>query len=168
MVRVERRSNGAGEVVGDRCGYGTADQVHLADVLDALFRLVIDFEHEAKDVARIDEANNDDVSRIRNRVEKENLGDTRLDELVRSVFQGGTVDVRVPFDGSQRPEIAIVVFQDLQIDQVIQGQINDRLRMDSEPFNPVLGASLSRFVRDLPENGIQRGVARLCAVHKVQ
>ena len=45
----------AGDVVFDRIGYGTADRVHLAEELDALFRLVIEFEYEAKDVARIDE-----------------------------------------------------------------------------------------------------------------
>ena len=45
----------AGDVVFDRIGYGTADQVHLADELDALFCRVIEFKYEAKDVACIDE-----------------------------------------------------------------------------------------------------------------
>ena len=53
----------AGVVVGDRIGNGPAYQIHLADELDAFLCLVIELEHEAEDVARIDEADNNDISR---------------------------------------------------------------------------------------------------------
>ena len=94
-------------------GYGTPDQVHLADKLDALFRLVVKVEYEAKDIARIDQTNDDDVSRFENRVGKDIHADTRLDELISSVVLEVAVEVRVPGRRSQRPELAVVMFQDL-------------------------------------------------------
>ena len=109
----------------DRVGYGPADHVHPADELDAFFGRFIEFEYEAKDVARVDKANDDDVSGIRNGVGKDNLADACLDELTGSVLFGITIEVRVPFCGSKRPELALVVFQDLEVDQSVQGQIND-------------------------------------------
>ena len=73
---------------------------HLADELDALLCLAIEFKYEAKDVARIDEANNDDVSRIGNLVHKDSPADPRSNELTFRLL-GST---------SQSPELAVVVF----------------------------------------------------------
>ena len=164
-----RTSKGrAGEVLRDRSGYGSADQVHLADGFDSLLCFVIKLEYEAKDVARIDEANNDDVSRIGYRVGKDIPHDTQLDKLTCCIFYGVAGHVRRPGSASQRPEFAVVVFQDLQINQAIQNRINDRLRTGSESFDPVLGVPLNRFGCNFFQNGVQGRVARFRLVHKEQ
>ena len=158
----------AGEVLRDRSGQGAADQVHLADELDALFRLVVKFEYEAKDVARIDEADNDDISRIGNLVGEDDPADTRLYELARSALLRPAVQFPMPNSRSQRPEIAVVVFQDLQVNQAIQNRIDDRLRTGSEPFNPVLGVPLNRFGCNFFKDGVQGRVACFRRVHEEQ
>ena len=99
-------------VFPNRVGYGTADQIHLADQVDALFGLVIKFEYEAEHVTGINEANDNDVSRIGNRAGKDNSADTSLDGLAYGHFPGAVVPVCVPADRRQRPETAVVVFQD--------------------------------------------------------
>ena len=73
----------SGDVLGDRLGYGAAYQVHPADRLDALLYLVVELEHEPKDVARIDERDDDDVPRIGYLVVEDDLADARSDELGR-------------------------------------------------------------------------------------
>ena len=60
----------ASEVVGNRSSDGPADQVHLADEIDALLCLVIKLKHEAKDVTRVDKADKDEISRGRNVLSK--------------------------------------------------------------------------------------------------
>ena len=106
----------AGQIVRDRSGDGPADQVHVADELDALLRLFVKLEHEAKDVARVNETDNDDVSRVWNLVVENRIADARLYELHPSAVLGVVEHFRLPGIGSQRPEVAVVVFQDIQMD----------------------------------------------------
>ena len=61
-----------------------------------------------------------------------------------------------------------MVLQDLQVNQAIQRQINDRLRTGSEPLDPVLGVPLNGFARNFLQDGVQDGVARLRLVQKDQ
>ena len=79
---------GTSNVVGDRSGHGPADYVHLTNEINARLCLFIELEHEAKDIARVDEADNDDVSRGRNFVVKNCLADARLDELYAGTLRG--------------------------------------------------------------------------------
>ena len=125
-------------------------------------------EDKAKDVARIDEANHDDVSRIGNFVHEDGPADPRFDELTCSAIFGVVVQLRLPAGLGQRPEIAVMVFQDLEVNQAIKSQIDDRLRTGGESFNPELGVALHRFPGNLFQNGIQGGVARFCRVYKEQ
>ena len=83
--------------------------------LELLTRLcpVIKLKHEAKDVIRVDETDNDDISRVRNIVIEDCIADARLDELNRRAFLGAVEYFRLLGRASQRPEIAVVVFQDL-------------------------------------------------------
>ncbi len=164
-----RTSKGrAGEVLRDRSGQGAADQVHLADELDALLRLVVELEYETKDVAGIDEADDDDISRIGNLVGEDDPADPRSYELACSALFRLAVQFPTPSGRSQRPEFAVVVFQDLQVNQAIQNRINDRLRTGSEPFNPVLGVPLTRFGCNFFQNEVQGRVAGFRLVHKEQ
>ena len=150
----------AGKVLGDRLGDRPADQIQLTDELNAFLCLVIELEHEAKDVAGIDEAYDDDISGIRNLVLEEHVADARVDELKRSAF-GSLVS-------SQRPEVAVVVFQDLLFNQAIQTHINDRLRKGRQPFDPVLGVPLNWFAGNFLQNGVRGGVARFSLVQQEQ
>ena len=77
---------GAGQVVGDRCSDGTADQVHGADELDALLIPLFELEYEAKDVASVYETDYDDISRVGNLTVEDSLADARLDELYAGAF----------------------------------------------------------------------------------
>ena len=96
-----RTSKGrAGEVLRDRSGQGAADQVHLADELDARLGLVVELEYETKDVAGIDEADDDDISRIGNRVGKDIPHDTQLDKFTCCIFYGLAGHVRRPGSGA--------------------------------------------------------------------
>ena len=158
----------AGEVVGDRIGNGPAYQIHLADELDAFLCLVIELEHEAEDVARIDEADNNDISRVRDLVAEDHLADARFDRLDSSAFLGAVEQFRMSGGGSERPAVAGVVFQDLQVNQAVESRVNNRLRTGSKPFDPVLGVSLNRFAGDFLQNWVQCRVARFRPVHKVQ
>ena len=158
----------AGEVVGDRIGNGPAYQIHLADELDALLRLVIELEHEARYVARIDQTDNDDISRVRDLVVEDHLADARIDELYSSAFLGAVEQFRMSGGGSERPVVAGVVFQDIQVNQAVESRVNNRLRTGSKPFDPLLGVSLNRFASDFLQNGIQSRVARFRPIHKVQ
>ena len=64
-------------------------------------------EYEAKDVAGIDEANNDDVSRTGYRVGKEIPHDAQLDKLTCRIFYGAAGQFRLPPGTSQRIEPAV-------------------------------------------------------------
>ena len=97
---------------------------------------------------------------IRNLVLEEHVADARVDELKRGAF-GSLVS-------SQRPEVAVVVFQDLPVHEAIQTQINDRLRKGRQPFDPVLGVPLNWFGGDFLQNGVQGGVARFSRVQQEQ
>ena len=158
----------AGEVLRDRSGQGAADQVHPADELDALLRLVVELEYETEDVAGIDEADDDDISRIGNLVGEDDPADPRPYELACSALLRLAGQFPMPDGRSQCPEFAVVVFQDLQVNQAVENRIDDRLRAGSEPFDPVLGVVLPWCVRDFLEDGIQGGVAGFCRVHEEQ
>ena len=157
-----------GDVLGDRVGDGPADQVHPADRLDALLYLVVELEHEAEDVARIDEGDDDDVSRIGDLVVEDHLGDACSDELGRGAFRGSVRQFRLHNGAGQRPEFAVVVFQYLQVDEAVQGQIDNGLCTRRKSFDPVLGVVPDRFVCDLLQDGVQGRVAGLCPVHEEQ
>ena len=111
----------AGEVIYDCIGYGTADQIHPADELDALLRLVVQLENEPEDVAGIDEADNYDIARSRQLIVKDCLADARLNELGGSGFCRIACLFRPPGSATQRPEVPLVVFQDIQLDWPVQG-----------------------------------------------
>ena len=164
-----RTSKGwAGEVLRDRRGQGAADQVHLADELDALLRLVVELEYETKDVAGIDEADNDDISGIGNLVGEDDPADPRFYELACSALFRLAGQFPTPDGRSQCPEFTVVIFQDLQVNQAVQNRINDRFRTGSEPFDPVLGVPLNRFGCDFFQNGVQGRSPRFRLVHEEQ
>ena len=79
--------------------------------------LLIKLKHEAKDVAGVDEADNDDISRVWNLVVEDRIADSGFDELNRSAFWGVADQPRLPGSTRQRPEFAVVVFQDLEGNQ---------------------------------------------------
>ena len=54
------------------------------------------------------------------------------------------------------------------VDQAVQGQVDDRLRPPGEAFDPVLGVPSIRFVRDLLQNGIEGGIAGFRRVQQMQ
>ena len=156
----------ADNVLLDRLGYGTADQVHPADEPDPLFRLFVEFEHEAEDVACVDEANDDHVPRIGNRVGENGLADACPDELAcGALFR---IPLRKPVRGGQRPEVAGMVFQDLPAHQIVQRQIDDRLDPRGEPFDPVTGVPLNGFVGNFLQQRVQCGIAGLRSVQQDQ
>ena len=148
----------AGEVLRDRRGQGAADQVHLADELDALLRLVVELEYETKDVAGIDEADNDDISRIGNLVGKNRLHDTQLYKLTCRIFYSVAGQFRLPDRLSQCPEFTVVIFQNLQVNQAVQNRINDRFRTGSEPVRSSTARSVEQIrLRFLSEWDPDRG-----------
>lgn len=61
-----------------------------------------------------------------------------------------------------------MVFQDLHLDQPVQDQVDDRVRLTGEPLDPVPGVPLIQFVRDLVQNGIEGGIARFGRVQQMQ
>ena len=134
-------------------------RVQPADSLNTLLQLVIDLEYEAQDVARIEEADDDDVSREGNLVIEDHVPDARSDELDRRAFTVSRDEIPATDGMRQRPEFAVVVLQDVQIDEAVQSQVDDRLRARGESFDPVLRVPLNRFVRDLLEDGVEDGVA---------
>ena len=125
-------------------------------------------EYEAEDVTRIDEADNDDISRVRDFVVEDSLADSRFDELNGGAFRGDAEQVCLPGSARQRPEVAVVVFQNLQVNQPVQSRINDLIRLVSEPLDPVLGVPLDWSGCDFLQYGVQDWVARFCRVHKEQ
>ena len=95
----------AGKALGNRIGDGSADQSHLADELDPFFILVFKLEYKAKYIARIDEANNYDISRVRNLVVEDRLADARSYELNRRAFWGAVHQFRLAGSTRQRPDL---------------------------------------------------------------
>ena len=148
-----------GDVLSDGISDGPPDQVHPADVLDPLLGFLVELEDEPQDVAGVDETDDDDVSRVRDLVVEDGLADTGLDVLDGRANLGARVDSHPPCGPGQRPEIAVVVLQDLQVAQVVQCHVDDRLRMGSESLDPVLGVALIRLGRDPVEDRVERGIA---------
>ncbi len=155
-----------GEILGDRSSDRPAYQVHLANELDALLCLFIKLKHEAKDIARVDKTYDDDISRVRNLVVEDRPADARLDKLCANAFVGAVGRFRLPGATSQRIEITVVVFQDLQANQALQSQIDDRFGMGSEPFDPVLGVSSSRPACNFLQYWVQGRIACFRAVQE--
>ena len=132
-----------GKILGDGSGDRPADQVHLADELNASFGLFIKLKHEAKYIASVDQADDDDVSRVRDLVLEDCLADARLDKLRAGSRLGAIGRPHLRGAASERIEVPVVVFQDLQLDQAFQSQVDDRLGMMAQLFNPVLGVASS-------------------------
>ena len=168
LDRAECRSNGPARLWETASAMDRPIKIHLADELDAFLCLVIELEHEAEDVARIDEADNNDISRVRDLVVEDHVADARFDRLDSSAFLGAVEQFRMSGGGSERPVVAGVVFQDLQVNQAVESRVNNRLRTGSKPFDPVLGVSLNRFAYDFLQNWVQCRVARFRPAHKVQ
>ena len=61
-----------------------------------------------------------------------------------------------------------MILQDLQVNQAVQGRINDRFRLGGEPFDPVLGIPLDWFGCNFLQYWVESGVARFCLVQKEQ
>ena len=158
----------AGDIVLDRGGDRTADQVHPADGIDALLGLLVELEHDAEDVARIDQADDDDVPRVGDLVGEQRLDDARLDELADGALLGGAGQLLVPSRGRQGPEIAVVMLQDSQPDQPVERLVDDPLRPAGEALDPVDRVPLGRFVGDLRENRVEHGIAGLRRVDEDQ
>ena len=167
---VQRRTpeQRAGDVVLDRGGDGAADHVHPADEIDPLLGLVVDVEHEAEDVARVDQADDDDVPGAGNLVGEERLDDARLHELADGAFLRAAGQLLVPRRGGQRPEIPVVMLHDADLDQAVQRPVDDRLRPAGEPFDPVDGVPLNRVPGDFLQDGIEHGIAGFRRVHEDQ
>ena len=61
-----------------------------------------------------------------------------------------------------------MVFQDVQVNEAVQRQVDDGFCTRGEPLYPVLGVVLARFARDLLQDGVQGRVARFCPVDDEQ
>ena len=83
----------------------------------------------ALDIAAVGETDEDDISRVGNLIVEDRSADTRCDELNRGAFFGSVAQFGVPGSARQRPELAVVMFKDLPINQAVQSQVNDRLRV---------------------------------------
>ena len=72
---------------GDRPGDRLTDQVEAAELLDPGFRLrdLVGAEHEAQEIARLDQADQHDVARIGNLVRQQQLAQPRLDLALLAV-----------------------------------------------------------------------------------
>ena len=147
----------SGEVVGDRSSDRSADQIHLADELNALLCLVIKLKHEAKDIARVDEADNDDISRVWNLVVEDRIADSGFDELNRSAFWGVAEQSRLPGSTRQRPEFAVVVFQDLEGNQTVESQINDLTPREGRAVRSSIARSFGPVRQQFQDSGSTRG-----------
>ena len=62
--------------------------------------------------------------------------------------------------GGQRPEIAIFVLEDADLDQAVERLVDDPLRPGGEPFDPELGVVRLRIGRDFLEDRVGGGIAR--------
>ena len=153
-----------GKILGDGSGDRPSDQVHLTNELNASFGLFIKLKHEAKYIASVDQADDDDVSRVRDLVLEDCLADARLDKLRAGSRLGAVGRSHLPGAASERIEVPVVVFQDLQLDQAFQTQVDDRLGMMAQLFNPVLGVASSRSIGYFREDRIQHRVARFGSV----
>src|SRR5437773_3642071 len=76
---------------GDRTRHRLADQIHLAELLDAGGRLIdlLGCQHEAQEVARVDQADQHDIARIGDFVGQEDLAEPRLDLALLGVVDHG-------------------------------------------------------------------------------
>ena len=72
---------GTGQVLSYRIRDGAAYQVDIGDRLDTRLHLVIELKYEPHDVARLEEADDYDFSRVGNHVVEEHSSDARGDEL---------------------------------------------------------------------------------------
>ena len=86
----------SGETLGYRGGNGPADQVHVANEIDAFLVLIFELKHEAKYIARVDQADDDHIARIRNLVIEDDFTDARPDELSRRAFGGAAGKLGLP------------------------------------------------------------------------
>ena len=156
----------SGDVLANGRGDGTADQIHLADDFDTLLRFVIEFEYEAENVACVDETDNDDVSGVWNLVGEYRSTEACLHEVNGSAVSGSGVRVCLRSARGQRPEVAVVVAEDLQVDQTLQGKVYDRICPRSEALDPVPGVPLSRFCGDFLEDRIKGRISRFRSIQQ--
>ena len=168
LVQLRTAKQRAGDVVLDRGGDGAADQIHPADEIDPLLGLVVDVEHEAEDVARVDQADDDDVPGAGNLVGEKRPDDARFHELADGAFLRAAGQLLVPGRGGQRPVVPVVMFQDVGLDQPVKEPVDDRLRLAGEPFDPVLRVPLDRLGGDLLQDGIELGIAGFRRVRQEQ
>ena len=150
----------AGDVVRYRLGDRPPDQVHPADEIDALLGLLVELEDEAEDVTGVDQADDDDVSRVGNLVVEDRPADACLDELDGGALTRAAEHIGLPHGVCQRPEVTLVVLEDAQVDEALKRQVDDRFGLGREPLDPVLGVVLRRLVRDLPQHGVEDGIIR--------
>ena len=129
---------------------------------------MVDVEHEAEDVARIDKTDDDDVPGVGRLVGEERLEDARPYELADGAFLGTPGILLAPRRVGQRPEIAVVMLQNIQLDQAVEGVVNDRLRLAGKPFDPVHGVPLKGLPGDFLQDGIEHRIACLRRVGEDQ
>ena len=83
----------------------------------------------AQDITGVGETDEDDISRVGNLIVGDRPADTGCDKLGGGRFFGTVAQFGVPGSARQRPELAVVMFKDLPINQAVQSQVNDRLRV---------------------------------------
>ena len=66
-----------------------------------------------KQITRIDQTDNNDVSREGNSVRKYCIANSRLDELSGRMFLRVAVQLCMPIYGRQCPELAVMMFQNI-------------------------------------------------------
>ena len=148
-----------GDVLGNGICDGAADQVHLADELDARLRLFLEREDEAQDITGVGEGDDDDVPGVGDLVAEDDLLDARPDELAGSPLLAPGKSAHVPGGRREGPEIAVVVLENVHADEAFEGEIDDLLGAGSEPLDPELGVPLLGFVGDLLEARVEDRVA---------
>ena len=163
LERVRRRDRDGPLDIGDCPGHLAADQVHLADLLDARLDPV-DFslrEDRLQDVAAIDEADEGDITRVWNLIREQHVRDALLRLLLDLA-----VDGRIAAGAKDPEELLFPTLQNAALHQLFQRGRPNRLvvaggcLLGGEGLDPRSAVGDGLLARHPGQHAVEQGIAR--------
>ncbi len=107
------------KVVGNGFGNGPSYYVQLAYECNTLLVLRLKREDESEDVTCVDEANDNHISRVWNLPTEDHPANAVLNEFNCRAVQSAAARSRGARGCRERPEVPVMVFENLQVRQAV-------------------------------------------------